>query len=103
MIKINKLYSEPEIFDPIFFDYGVNIIMGEKSDSTNKKIGVGKSVCIEFINFCLLKRIADSRLNLIPKNKAPFLGCFLLPPRKEVHIWQMLSVKILLKLALSPT
>lgn len=55
MIKINKLYSEPEIFTPISFDFGVNIIMGEKSEKTNKKIGVGKSVCIEFINFCLLK------------------------------------------------
>ncbi|MHA6728292.1 DUF2326 domain-containing protein [Chryseobacterium sp. A301] len=41
--------------------------MGEEAESTNKKIGVGKSICIEFINFCLLKRIPDSRLNLIPK------------------------------------
>ncbi|WP_159746131.1 MULTISPECIES: DUF2326 domain-containing protein [Chryseobacterium] len=41
--------------------------MGEEAESTNKKIGVGKSICIEFINFCLLKRISDSRLNLIPK------------------------------------
>ncbi|WP_165789167.1 DUF2326 domain-containing protein [Chryseobacterium shigense] len=41
--------------------------MGEEAESTNKKIGVGKSICIEFINFCLLKTISDSRLNLIPK------------------------------------
>ncbi|SEM65481.1 Uncharacterized protein YydD, contains DUF2326 domain [Chryseobacterium taichungense] len=67
MIKINKLYSEPQIFAPITFEYGINIIMGEEAESTNKKIGVGKSICIEFINFCLLKRISDSRLNLIPK------------------------------------
>ncbi|TYT28260.1 hypothetical protein [Elizabethkingia anophelis] len=67
MIKINRLYSEPQIFDPITFEYGINIIMGEEAESTNKKIGVGKSICIEFINFCLLKRIYDSRLNLIPK------------------------------------
>jgi len=67
MIKINRLYSEPRIFAPITFEYGINIIMGEESESTNKKIGVGKSICIEFINFCLLKRISDSRLNLIPK------------------------------------
>lgn len=73
MIKINKLYSEPEIFTPISFDFGVNIIMGEKSEKTNKKIGVGKSVCIEFINFCLLKRISDSRLNLIPKKNAEII------------------------------
>ncbi|MDD3005329.1 DUF2326 domain-containing protein [Flavobacterium sp.] len=67
MIKINRLYSEPQIFAPIIFEYGINIIMGEEAESTNKKIGVGKSICIEFINFCLLKRISDSRLNLIPK------------------------------------
>lgn len=73
MIKINKLYSEPEIFNPISFDFGVNIIMGEESEKTNKKIGVGKSVCIEFINFCLLKRISDSRLNLIPKKNADII------------------------------
>ncbi len=73
MIKINKLYSEPEIFTPITFDFGVNIIMGEKSETTNKKIGVGKSVCIEFINFCLLKRISDSRLNLIPKKNSEII------------------------------
>ena len=74
MIKINKLYSEPQIFDPITFEYGVNIIMGEKSESTNKKIGVGKSVCIEFINFCLLKRISDSRLSLIPKSNSDVIN-----------------------------
>lgn len=73
MIKINRLYSEPEIFNPISFDFGVNIIIGEKSEKTNKKIGVGKSVCIEFINFCLLKRISDSRLNLIPKKNAEII------------------------------
>lgn len=73
MIKINRLYSEPEIFTPISFDFGVNIIMGEKSEKTNKKIGVGKSVCIEFINFCLLKRISDSRLNRIPKKNAEII------------------------------
>jgi uncharacterized protein YydD (DUF2326 family) len=74
MIKIKRLYSEPRVFDPISFDYGINIIMGEKSDSTNKKIGVGKSVCIEFINFCLLKRISDSRLNLIPKKNIDIIN-----------------------------
>lgn len=67
MIKINRLYSEPQIFEPISFEYGINIIMGEEAESTNKKIGVGKSICIQFINFCLLKRVPDSRLNLIPK------------------------------------
>lgn len=74
MIKINKLYSIPKIFEPISFDFGVNIVMGEKSEKTNKKIGVGKSVCVEFINFCLLKRISDSRLNLIPKKNSEIIN-----------------------------
>lgn len=68
MIKLKKLYSNPEIFDPISFDYGINIIMGEKSNNSNKKIGVGKSVCIEFINFCLLKKFHESRLSFIPRS-----------------------------------
>lgn len=68
MIKIQKLYSEPVIFSPIKFNYGLNIIMGEASENSDKKIGVGKSVCIEFINFCLLKEFKSSRLSLIPKN-----------------------------------
>ncbi|MGX9249262.1 DUF2326 domain-containing protein [Sphingobacterium multivorum] len=68
MIKLSRLYSEPKIFEPISFDYGVNIIMGESAENTDKKIGVGKSICIEFINFCLLKRFSDSRLSLIPKS-----------------------------------
>lgn len=68
MIKLERLYSEPSIFDSINFDYGINIIMGEKSESSDKKIGVGKSISIEFLNFCLLKKISDSRLSLIPKS-----------------------------------
>ena len=47
--------------------------MEKKLEKTNKKIGVGKSVCIEFINFCLLKRISDSRLNRIPKKNAEII------------------------------
>ena len=66
MIKLERLYSEPRIFQPIQFEYGLNIIMGESSDSSDKKIGVGKSICIEFINFCLLKKSNESRLSLIP-------------------------------------
>ncbi|GGG37192.1 DUF2326 domain-containing protein [Hymenobacter glacieicola] len=67
MIKLKKLYSQPEIFDPITFEYGLNIIMGERSESSDKKIGVGKSICIEFLNYCLLKNYSTSRISLIPK------------------------------------
>ncbi|AUM63540.1 DUF2326 domain-containing protein [Brevibacillus laterosporus] len=69
-IKLIKLYSEPEVFEPILFEDGVNIILGEKSDANTtrgrKTNGVGKSMSIEFINFCLLKKYSDSRIRLIP-------------------------------------
>lgn len=74
MIRIKKLYSEPALFDPIEFFEGINLILGErvKSEETSirqyqKTNGVGKSLCIEFINFCLLKSTEDSRVMLIPE------------------------------------
>ena len=52
---INKLYCEDEyFFDSITFHDGFNIILGEKSESSEKRNGVGKSIAIEFINFVLL-------------------------------------------------
>ncbi|MFC4259425.1 DUF2326 domain-containing protein [Marinobacter lacisalsi] len=67
MLKITKLYSEPEVFDPIFFEEGFNLILGETTEGSKKTNGVGKSLAIEFINFSLLKRYSDSRVSLIPK------------------------------------
>ncbi len=64
MIKLDKLYSTPKTFTPIEFHSGVNLILGERSEN-NKTNGVGKSVCIEFINFCLLKDKNHSRVLLI--------------------------------------
>ena len=70
MIRLIKLSSSPIIFEPILFEMGVNIILGEKVDestSSNRKMnGVGKSMSIEFINFCLLKKKEDSRVTKIP-------------------------------------
>jgi uncharacterized protein YydD (DUF2326 family) len=49
------------------FEEGLNLILGEKDESSNKTNGVGKSLCIEFINFALLKQASDSRVKKIPK------------------------------------
>lgn len=72
MIFLKKLYSEPEIFDPITFHEGINLIMGEKSEEASKKgkktNGVGKSISVEFINFCLLKKESESRVTKIPND-----------------------------------
>jgi len=65
---INKLYCEDEyFFDSITFHDGFNIILGEKSESSEKRNGVGKSIAIEFINFVLLKDLDKSRLSKLPK------------------------------------
>lgn len=73
-IKLHKLRSEPEIFTPIEFHSGVNLILGEKVPDAGvkkgkKTNGVGKSLCIEFINFCLLKEASSSRVMKIPLDK----------------------------------
>ena len=69
MFKLKKLYTEPKTIDPIDFFSGLNFILGEKDDSSSKNNGVGKSLCIEFINFALLKQKAHSRVSKIPKDK----------------------------------
>ncbi|EAY24742.1 DUF2326 domain-containing protein [Microscilla marina] len=68
MIKLEKLYAQPEIFEPISFDWGINIIVGERSEDSNKTNGVGKSMSIEFIQFCLFKDFKRSRISKIPAN-----------------------------------
>lgn len=69
-VKLMKLYSIPKIFDDIIFKDGLNMILGEKCDENNpigrKTNGVGKSICVEFINFCLLKEYDKSRVAKIP-------------------------------------
>jgi uncharacterized protein YydD (DUF2326 family) len=75
-IRISKLYSENNFFDTITFHDGINLILGEKYDNSivagRKTNGVGKSLCIEFIDFCFLNDYADSRLKKIPGDIIPF-------------------------------
>jgi uncharacterized protein YydD (DUF2326 family) len=66
MLRIRKLYSEPPLFDAIEFTDGVNLILGDRDESSDKTNGVGKSLCIEFIQFCLMKQFNHSRLARIP-------------------------------------
>lgn len=67
-MKLRKLYSDPPIFDPITFHNGLNIILGDRNLTKDKTNGVGKSLSIDFINFCLLKKYTDCRISLIPNN-----------------------------------
>ncbi|TAW65993.1 DUF2326 domain-containing protein [Rhizobium ruizarguesonis] len=64
---IKRLYTFPKQFEPITFESGFNVVLGEKDESSSKNNGVGKSLCIEFINFALLKKKSESRVSRIPK------------------------------------
>ncbi|MDD6467028.1 MAG: DUF2326 domain-containing protein [Erysipelotrichaceae bacterium] len=70
-MRLKRLYSENRIFEEIEFIDGVNIILGEKYDDTSikgrKTNGVGKSMSIEFLNFCLLNDYKQSRIAHIPQ------------------------------------
>lgn len=71
MLTIKRLYSEPSLFEPIDFFNGFNLTLGETTDNSFKTNGVGKSLCIEFINYALLKDHGKSRVSKIPKNDLP--------------------------------
>lgn len=74
-IRLNRLYSENNIFEEISFHDGVNIILGEKCDESSvkgrKTNGVGKSMCIEFLDFVFLSDYEKSRIAKIPKEVFP--------------------------------
>lgn len=74
-IRLNRLYSENNVFEEIVFHDGVNIILGEKYDDSSvkgrKTNGVGKSMCIEFLDFCFLSDYDKSRIAKIPKEVFP--------------------------------
>ncbi len=78
MLKIIKLYSDEGHFQPISFTTGINLISGEKSTDSSgqvtsqKQNSVGKSLSVELINFCLLKKEAESRIFTdIPEESLP--------------------------------
>lgn len=74
-IRLNRLYSENNIFEEISFHDGVNIILGEKYDDNSvkgrKTNGVGKSMSIEFLDFGFLNDYDKSRIAKIPKEVFP--------------------------------
>ena len=74
-IRLNRLYSESNIFEEISFHDGVNILLGEKYDDSSvkgrKTNGVGKSMSIEFLDFGFLNDYEKSRIAKIPKEVFP--------------------------------
>lgn len=68
-MRIKRLYTEPATIEPIEFEPGVNFILGEGDTTSDKTNGVGKSLCIEFLSFGLLKSKTHSRVAKIPKDR----------------------------------
>lgn len=77
MITLKKLAFEPNMsqkkrLPSVSFEHGLNFIVGEKSESLQNKTeqkkmnGVGKSLLIESINYCLFKKADESRVTKIP-------------------------------------
>ncbi len=75
-MRIIKLYSNNNLFDPVEFKSGLNLILGERTPGDESAIGkktngVGKSLCIEFLNYALLKDFDKSRIKNIPDDILP--------------------------------
>ena len=72
-IRLNRLYSENNIFEEITFHDGVNIILGEKYDDRSvkgrKTNGVGKSMSIEFLDFCFLNDYENTKRSFPSRRK----------------------------------
>ena len=68
MVKLNKIYCEPEgLFEPIEFKNGLNIIIGkygntEKRSSKKGVNAVGKSTLVRLIDFALLNDAGKTEL-----------------------------------------
>ncbi len=61
MVFLKRIYSKPDgLFDPVDFKQGINVIYGEKSETSRHQDSlnyIGKSTFIDLINFCLLSNI----------------------------------------------
>jgi uncharacterized protein YydD (DUF2326 family) len=57
-VLLTKLYSEPEIFSPVTFKLGLNLIFGKKEVTDNPASAslnsIGKSLLLDFLDFALL-------------------------------------------------
>jgi len=77
MIRINKVYSDNDLFREIQFKDGLNLILGDNSVNNDGKTvdkhqnGVGKSLAVELIDFCLAIRSDQSRIMMINDKYLP--------------------------------
>lgn len=51
---LHKLYLEPQVFEPVEFKTGINFVYAKKDSSQGSLNGVGKSLLLNLVDFCLL-------------------------------------------------
>lgn len=54
MFKLVSLTSETNLFNPVIFKDGLNIILGKYSNSDKDINGIGKSTIVKLVDYCLL-------------------------------------------------
>lgn len=64
-MKLSKLYSNhPVVFEPIFFNDGFNVVLGQITDLTNTKRdthNLGKTTLVKLLDFMLLAKKANGQ------------------------------------------
>ena len=70
-MKLISLTANKETFHPVYFDDGINIIVGKQvaphnENDGNTYNGVGKSLTLHLIHFCLGSNKIDSFTKKIP-------------------------------------
>lgn len=64
MVLLKRLYSDTDLFDPINFKRGINLILGEytrKKEERSELNGIGKSTLVRLIDFALLSDTSRKR------------------------------------------
>jgi len=75
MFRLISISTSPPAFEPVVFQEGLNVVMGETWDenaATGRKTnGVGKSLFIDFLHFGLLRAADKTRVTRIPSKVLP--------------------------------
>lgn len=104
-VRLVKLYSENDSFRTIDFKPGINLITGQKSTDSDGNVkskkmnGVGKTLSIELINFCLFKNNNSKvfRINDLYLAKNEFIYLHILVDDKDVIIGRTKSNLVRIK------
>ena len=91
LVKLLKLIADKKSFHPIVFKDGINVIVGKKT-TADKKVdgntfnGVGKSLIVHLIHFCLCSNKIDTLEEKLPNWTFTLFYARILPQRQNSFI-----------------